>query len=103
MQRVGFVMRVREGQEIEYRRRHEAVFPDLLDAFSRLGVHHYGIFMDGRTLFAQMDVDGDFQETFDRLAAEPANLRWQAHMAGMMEPWPDGSIVRLIPEVFFHA
>jgi L-rhamnose mutarotase len=36
MQRIAFVMRVRPGQEDEYRRRHQAVWPEMLRAHELL-------------------------------------------------------------------
>ena len=102
MQRVGFVMRVRAGFEDEYRARHQEVFPDLLSAFTRHGVGNYSIFMHGRTLFAYMTVDGDFDEVMAKLAKEPANVRWQEFMSPLMEPWDGKDVVQIIPEVFFH-
>lgn len=103
MQRIGFVMTVREGYEEEYRIRHEMVYPELLAAFTRLGVSNYSIFMHGRTLFAYMTVDRDYQETMEELANDPSNRSWQAYMADIMEPWQNDEIMKVIPEVFFFA
>lgn len=101
-QRVGFVMTVREGYEEEYQRRHRQVYPDLLDAFSRLGIHNYSIYIHGRTLFATMTVDGDYDKAMSELDRDPANMKWQSFMKELMEPWTDQSIAHIIPEVFFH-
>jgi len=38
MERVGFTMRLLPGQEAEYRRRHAAVWPEMLDALRAAGL-----------------------------------------------------------------
>ena len=39
MQRVAFVMRVKEGQQREYIRRHQQVWQEVLADLKRVGVH----------------------------------------------------------------
>jgi L-rhamnose mutarotase len=94
MQRIAFVMRVRPGQEPEYRRRHEAVWPEMLQALRDAGCGNYSIFMRGRELFAYLEVD-DFDAMRRSLAASDASRRWEEHMAGIMEQG-------ILPETGFH-
>ena len=54
MQRVAFVMHVKEGQEAEYVRRHREVWPQVLADLERAGVEQMNIFMAGRQLFLYM-------------------------------------------------
>ena len=51
MQRVAFVMHVKEGQEEEYIRRHRDVWPQVLADLEKAGVGQMNIFMAGRQLF----------------------------------------------------
>ena len=50
MERVAFVMRVQEGEEEEYRRRHREVWPAVLADLERAGVRSMSIFMADRQL-----------------------------------------------------
>jgi len=88
MERVGFTMRVLPGQEAEYRRRHAAVWPEMLDALKAAGARDYSIFIDGDTLFAYLEVD-DFDVFRSTMAAAPVNDRWQAEMASLIDPLTD--------------
>jgi L-rhamnose mutarotase len=88
MERVGFTMRVLPGQEAEYRRRHAAVWPDMLDALKAAGCRDYSIFIRGSDLFAYLEVD-DFAAFRASLAASPVNARWQAEMASLIDPLTD--------------
>ena len=101
MQRIGFVMRVRPGQEAEYRRRHQAVWPEMLRALKDAGCSNYSIFMRGRELFAYLEVE-DFDVFRQTLAVNEGSQRWEAHMAGIMEQaiLPETGFHELLPEVF---
>ena len=94
MERVGFVMRLLPGQEAEYRRRHAAVWPEMLDALRAAGAHDYSIFLRGEDLFGYLEVDD--LERFQRdIAASEVNARWQREMAGLIDPLTD-------PQTGFH-
>ncbi len=101
MQRIAFVMRVRPGQEDEYRRRHRAVWPEMLDALTMAGCSNYSIFVRGRDLFAYMEV-ADFDRMRRELAAGEASRRWEEHMAPVMERaiLPETGFHEVLPEVF---
>ena len=106
MQRVAFVMHVKEGQEAEYVRRHREVWPQVLADLERAGVEQMNIFMAGRQLFLYMEVE-DYAEAARILGECPESVRWEAYMEPIMEdaggqdydpenPYPDS-----LPEVFF--
>jgi L-rhamnose mutarotase len=100
-QRIGFTMRVLPGKEAEYRRRHEAVWPELLADLRAAGARNYSIFLREQDLFAYLEVD-DFERFTEQMAGSEANARWQAEMAELIDPLTDpatGFHTR-IPEVF---
>jgi L-rhamnose mutarotase len=88
MERIGFTMRLLPGQEAEYRRRHAAVWPEMLDALRAAGARDYSIFINGDVLFAYLEVE-DFAAFRASMAATPVNDRWQAEMASLIDPLTD--------------
>ena len=104
MQRVGFLLKVKEDRIEEYREHHTNVSRDMLDALRRHGWRNYSLFMrpDGM-MFGYVEVPESFQSALDGMAGEDANSRWQA----LMEPFfdapdggrPDENMVQLV-EVF---
>jgi L-rhamnose mutarotase len=90
MERVGFTMRLLPGQEAEYRRRHAAVWPDMLAELKTAGCRDYSIFIRGTDLFAYLEVD-DFAAFRAHMAASPVNDRWQAEMAALIDPLTDSA------------
>ena len=45
MERVGFLLKVREDRLDEYKKRHENVWPGVLEALSRQGWRNFSLFM----------------------------------------------------------
>lgn len=99
-------MRVKEGQQEEYIRRHQQVWPEVQADMQRAGVHRMSIFMAGLQLFLYMEVE-DYAEAARILAESEDSLRWEEYMAPIMEnasgdaydpanAYPDG-----LPEVFY--
>ena len=88
MDRVGFTMRLLPGAEAEYRRRHAAVWPEMLAALRAAGARDYSIFIHGSELFAYLVVD-DFDAFRTAMAAAEVNDRWQADMASLIDPLTD--------------
>ena len=58
MQRVAFKMKLFKGCEDEYKRRHDALWPELESLLRQTGIKDYSIFLDASTgdLFAVLDV-----------------------------------------------
>ena len=86
MQRVGFILKVRADRMEEYRKHHEEVWPEMLDALRRTGWHNYSLFMkeDG-TLFGYVETAESFQSSLAGMAEEEVNARWQEFMAPYFE------------------
>lgn len=101
-QRICFQQRIRSDRIEEYRRRHAAVWPEMLEALEAAGWHNYSLFLrpDG-LLIGYVETDSLGAAT-DRMAAHEVNARWQAEMADLFEGLdlpPDEAFVPL-EEVF---
>ncbi len=95
-------MKLHAGQEAEYRRRHQALWPELADLLRTTGIRHYSIFLDAETrlLFGVLDIDQP--ANLDTLPGHPVMQRWWAYMADLMETNPDQSPVSVpLKEVFY--
>lgn len=84
MARIAFRGRLHPGASGEYRRRHEAVDPELLAELKRAGARNYSIFLDGDDVFGYLEVED--APAFDAyMAASAVNQRWQADMRGLVD------------------
>ncbi len=101
MERVAFTMRLLPGAEAEYRRRHAAVWPEMLDALRAAGCRDYSIYLNGQDLVGVFVVD-DFDRFRAAMDASPVNARWQADIARLIDPCTDPAtgFHRRLEEVF---
>lgn len=85
MQRVGFMLKVKPDKIEEYKARHKAVWPEMLQALRETGWHNYSIFMhtDG-TLFFYVETP-DFKAALEGMAQREVNTRWQEYMKDLFE------------------
>ncbi|MFF0072127.1 L-rhamnose mutarotase [Streptomyces sp. NPDC005494] len=85
MQRVCFLLKVREDRKDEYRERHAAVWPDMLAALSEAGWHNYSLFLREDGLLVGYLETEDFDAAREAMAATEVNARWQREMAEFFE------------------
>jgi L-rhamnose mutarotase len=102
MAKHAFRMVLKPGMADEYRRRHDALWPDLADALRAAGVTDYSIHLDPETnhLFGVLWRRDD--HGMDALPGLPVMQRWWAHMADIMEVNPDNSPVVVPLLDMFH-
>jgi L-rhamnose mutarotase len=85
VRRVCFLLKVRQDRLEEYRRRHEAVWPDMLTALRESGWHNYSLFLrDDGLLVGYVETD-DFEAARAAMERTEVNARWQAEMAPFFE------------------
>ncbi len=86
MNRVGFLLKVKEDMLDEYKKHHKTVWPEMLEALSRTGWHNYSLFMrkDG-LLFGYFETPDSFQLALDGMGKEEINAKWQEFMAPYFE------------------
>ncbi|MFC5800517.1 L-rhamnose mutarotase [Streptomyces formicae] len=85
MQRVCFLLKVRQERLEEYRERHAAVWPGMLAALSAAGWHNYSLFLREDGLLVGYLETEDFAVAQAAMAATDVNARWQAEMAAFFE------------------
>lgn len=103
MNRYCFQLQVDPSQLEEYRRRHAAVWPEMLRALTANGWHNYSLFLrDDGLLIGYFESDGTLADAQDAMAGTEVNERWQAEMAPFfvdLDGTPDTGFVQLA-EIF---
>ena len=102
MERVCFLLRVRPERLEEYKERHRAVWPEMLDALRSTGWGNYSLFLAPDGLLVGYVEAEDFAVAVAGMEATDVNARWQADMAAFFEQGPGDGFERL-DEVFHLA
>ena len=102
MRKIALVMKLKPGFEAEYKRRHDALWPEMADMLRKAGVSDYSIFLDRETLtlFAVHRLEDE--NTLADLPHTDTVKKWWAHMADIMETNPDNSPQSRPLEEVFH-
>lgn len=102
MEKYAFKMQLHPGMEDEYKRRHDAIWPELVDLLHQAGVSDYSIHLDRDThiLFGVLWRRDD--HGMDALPDHPVMQRWWAHMADIMQTGPDNAPVSIPLTPLFH-
>lgn len=97
-----FAMRLLPGCEEEYRRRHDALWPELESLLRDAGVSDYSIHLEPNTnlLFAVLWRRRD--HAMAALPDHPVMRRWWSHMADLMETEPSKAPIVLPLRTLFH-
>ncbi len=86
MKRIGFILKVKEDKIEEYKKHHENVWPEMLEALTRTGWHNYSLFMrDDGMLFGYFEAEESFQASLDGMAQKEINAKWQDFMVPYFE------------------
>lgn len=102
MQRVAFKMKLFKGFEEEYKRRHNALWPELQVLLQQAGIQNYSIFLEEDTndLFGYFTIDEATK--LDMLPQHPVMQKWWAYMKDIMETTADNAPVSIsLKEVFY--
>lgn len=102
MQRIAFKMQLHKGFEVEYKKRHEQLWPELQQLLKGSGISDYSIFFDETTngLFGVLKLQDAAK--LEELPSHPVMKKWWSHMKDIMETNADHSPVSIpLKEVFY--
>jgi len=102
MERYAFRMRLTPGMEAEYIRRHDAIWPGLVDLLHDAGISDYSIYLDPETRLLFGILTRTAGHAMDDLPAHPVMQRWWAHMADIMEVGLDNTPTSMPLTRVFH-
>lgn len=95
-------MQLHKGCEEEYKRRHDALWPELKELLKANGIREYSIYLDesSNTLFGVMQVEHTSQ--LDNMREHPVMKKWWSYMRDIMDTNADHSPVSIaLKEVFY--
>lgn len=90
------------GHEVEYKKRHDEIWPELVEALKSAGVSDYSIFYEqsSNKLFAVLKRSTG--HTMEQLPLQAIVKKWWAYMADIMQTNSDNSPVVEPIKLVFH-
>ncbi len=102
MERFCFTMTIRPGQEAEYQRRHDEIWPELVQVIQDAGVRNYSLFRRGRQVIAYCECHPDVATAFGLVGASEVNARWSAWFEDVLEELTDAEGQLFVAEEVWH-
>ena len=102
MIRKAFLMMLKPGSRLEYERRHNPIWPELVTVLKEHGVTNYSIFLDRGTdrLFAYAEIESE--ERWQQVAQAEVCRHWWDQRRDLMLTNRDGSPVTTDLKEVFH-
>ena len=104
MKRIAFKMKLKSGFKEEYIKRHQEVWPEIVELIKKSGISDYSIFLDEETniLFGVQKESGGISS--QELGNVVIQQKWWDYMSDIMEVNPDNSPISTpLEEVFYLA
>ena len=77
MERRCFSFKIKPGSFTEYKRRHDEIWPELVEELTAAGLSNYSLFADtDERIIGYVECEPDAATAFGFLAAADANIRW---------------------------
>ncbi len=99
--KIAFKMKLKPGFKEEYIKRHEQIWPELVELLKANGIADYTIFLDEETnyLFGVQQQNGQSSQD---LGSTEIVQKWWEYMADIMDTHPDNSPISIPLTQVFH-
>ena len=85
VQRTCFTFTLKPGTEDEYKRRHDEIWPEMVEALHESGIHNYTLFCRGLEVIAYAECEPDAKTAFARMGATDVDKRWSEWFEDVLE------------------
>lgn len=97
-----FTFEIRPGTEAEYKRRHDEIWPELVEVIKGAGVSNYSLFRRGTQITAYCECEPDVETAFAKIGASEANDRWSEYFQDVIVSLTDENGDLMVAEEVWH-
>ena len=90
MGQYAWTLEIRPGYEDEYKKRHDEIWPEVIEDTKAAGLNNYSIFRHGLTLFGYFETD-DLEAAIAHFKQSEVNKRWDDYMDPILKTEIDPS------------
>ena len=85
MERFAWKGKIKPGMQEEYKRRHDQIWPEMLEVLKKAGIRNYSIWSDGREVFGYYECEQGIAFAEQAQAGSPVVDRWNEYMQDVLE------------------
>ena len=102
MQKFAFKMHLKPGCEEEYKKRHDEIWPELLEILKEAGISDYSIHLDHETNILFGTLMRIESHNMADLPNKYIMKKWWTHMADIMQTYPNNEpVITELTPVFY--
>ena len=90
MERACFTFEIYPDQADEYKKRHDEIWPELVEAIQEAGLKNYSLFRRGNQVIAYVECHPDIETAFGKIGETEVNTKWSE--------WFEDVILKLVVE-----
>ena len=79
-----WILEIRPGYEEEYKKRHDEIWPEMVQMLKEAGLRNYNIFRHGLKLFGYFETD-DLNKSITFISNSEINKKWSEYTAPIMK------------------
>ena len=79
-----WILEIRPGYEEEYKKRHDEIWPEMVQMLKEAGLRNYNIFRHGLKLFGYFETD-DLNKSITFISNSEINKKWSEYMKPIMK------------------
>ena len=79
-----WILEIRPGYEEEYKKRHDEIWPEMVQMLKEAGLRNYNIFRYGIKLFGYFETD-DLNKSINFISNSEINKKWSEYMEPIMK------------------
>ena len=102
MERYAFKMFLHPGQRDAYKKRHDDIWPELVQLLREAGIRNYSIFLDDDTNILFGYLERSTVHGMDRLPSHDVMRRWWDYMKDLMQTDATGAPIAIRIDEVFH-
>ena len=85
MQRTCVTFRIKSGTKAEYIKRHNEIWPELVDLMHKYGFGNQSIFINSNHVIAYLECKSNYQEQVEIYAEEKISIKWQEYFSDIID------------------
>ena len=90
-----------KGDIAEYKRRHDEIWPEMLEVFEQAGIHNYSIWNVGDELFGYYEYDKGLEHAAKVMKESPVIDKWNEYMDDILElEFEENGAQKMLKQVF---
>ena len=102
MERFAWMGKIKPGMQAEYKRRHDAIWPEMKALLKSAGIRNYSIWSDGELVFGYYECEKGAEYAARIQRESPVVEKWDEYMKDIliMEKDPETGAQPLLTQVF---